>query len=281
MILALLILGGRNKKAVIIMSNSAAIIIPARYGSTRFPGKPLAMIAGQSMLSRVIDLARRAVQGIDDIQIAVATDDERIIDHAKELGTQAIMTGACKTGSDRVLDAAHQMDNTPDIILNLQGDAPFIPVSAVRAVLQTLMDNPDIPVATPVVNLSWEKLDHLRENKIHTPFSGTTCTRRNDGRAMWFSKQIIPAVRKEDRESALSPIYQHLGLYGYRLHALSNFCALPEGHYEKLEGLEQLRFLENDIPVYTAEITEMPLYSGIDSPDDLSRVEKLINTPSS
>lgn len=262
--------------------SKTAIIIPARYGSTRFPGKPLAMIGGQTMLSRVVALARAASAALGDVRIAVATDDQRIADHAQDIGAEAFMTGECKTGSDRVLQAALQMDPVPEIALNLQGDAPFIPQEAVRAVLQALLEGgAATQVATPVVQLPWDTLDKLRLQKQDTPFSGTTCARDAQGSAFWFSKQIIPAVRKEDRAAALSPVFQHLGLYGYRLDALKKFCALPEGVYEKLEGLEQLRFLENDIPIQTVAISSLPLYSGIDSPDDLERASQLIDMPSS
>ena len=253
------------------MSN-IAIIIPARYGSTRFPGKPLAMIAGQSMLSRVVAVAREAAQG--EASVTVTTEDQRIADHATEIGVDCILTGKCATGSDRVLAAAEQMDTQPDFIINLQGDAPFTPPSALRS----LMAHADKDVVTPVHRLSWEALDQLRENKETTPFSGTTCVRQNNGTALWFSKTIIPAIRKEDRAQTRSPVYQHIGLYGYRTEILKEFCALPEGHYEQLEGLEQLRFLENNIAIHTVEITVDTPQSGIDSPEDVARAEALLGS---
>lgn len=260
-----------------------AIIIPARYGSTRFPGKPLAMIAGQTMLGRVVDLARGVADVyVDDarcaVSVCVATDDTRIADHAAEVGVACVMTGVCATGSDRVLQAVAAMDvmDTPDFVLNLQGDAPLIPPFALHALIDSYLHDPDRAVVTPVYQLSWDALDMLRVNKQVTPFSGTTVVRADDGRAVWFSKHILPAIRKEDRSQPLSPVFQHLGVYGYRLDALEAFCALEEGIYERLEGLEQLRFLENGICVHTAEIPLEHSITGIDAPEDVVRAEAVL-----
>lgn len=260
-----------------------AIIIPARWASTRFPGKPLAMLAGKTMLSRVVDLARKAAADFPGTDLYVTTDDERIRAHAAEIGVPCLMTPeSCPTGSDRVLAAAKQLPEPPDFILNLQGDAPFTPVTALQALLDAYLEDPGLEVVTAVHRLSWADLDHLRENKKTTPFSGTTVTLTHDGKALWFSKNIIPALRKEPemrQTHPLSPVTQHFGLYGYRLKALEMFCALPQGLYETLEGLEQLRFLENGIGIraVSIDIADGPLHSGIDTPEDLVRAEKLLN----
>lgn len=260
-----------------------AIIIPARYGSTRFPGKPLAKIGGRSMLSRVVDVANEASAKFDNVSVHVTTDDERIADHANEINAHCIMTSeACRTGSDRALEAAQQLDEKPDFILNLQGDAPFTPVNAIEAVLQRLTDHPETQVATPVYQLSWVALTRFRTSKETTPFSGTCAAYGKDGKAFWFSKNIIPAIRKEAlmrEEMDGSPVYQHMGLYGYSYAALEKFCALPEGYYEKMEGLEQLRLIENGIPIHCVEIKleNENTISGIDTPEDLKRAEKLLN----
>lgn len=257
-----------------------AIIIPARFGSTRFPGKPLAEIAGQTMLSRVVDVAREAAAQFDDVGVFVTTEDQRIANHAKEIGVECIMTGDCATGSDRVLSAAKTLHEKPDFIVNLQGDAPFTPASVIVAILQEAQKY-DYSVITPVHRLSWADLDRLRELKKATPFSGTTCIRdAGDGRAVWFSKNIIPAIRQEDRSQDSSPIFQHMGLYGYRFDALEQFCALPQGYYEQLEGLEQLRLLENGIPIFTVKVLASPktIQAGIDSPEDLKRAEEMLGS---
>ena len=259
-----------------------AILIPARYGSTRFPGKPLAALAGKSMLERVWLTAQRAAEGFDDIHIAVATDDERIADHARDKGMGVLMTSAeCATGSDRVLEAAGQISPKPDIVVNLQGDVPIIPVTAIRAILQAFQDGVNHKVVTPVIRLSWSALDNLRERKKTTPFSGTTVVTRSDGLAHWFSKQIIPAIRDEEslrQSNQKSPILQHIGLYGYRMDVLERFSSFNISSYEHLEGLEQLRLIENRIPIHTVEVEveEALISSGVDTPEDLKRVEDLI-----
>lgn len=260
------------------------IIIPARYGSTRFPGKPLVKIAGQTMLSRVVDIAKKAANSLGDTQnitIAVATEDERILLHAEELGVHAVMTSDnCATGSDRVLEAVKKINPTSDFVFGLQGDAPFTPPEAIAKMVAAVQNNPDIQVITPVINLRWHELDQLRENKKQTPFSGTTAILNHDGQALWFSKNILPAIRKEDkyRTDEFSPVHQHLGLYGFRVATLEKFVALPQGKYEQLEGLEQLRLLENDIPIHTVtlDVKAGLAQAGIDSPEDVTRAEKLL-----
>lgn len=260
-----------------------AIIIPARYGSTRFPGKPLTLIGGQSMLSRVVSLAQTAMDKLDNVTLAVATEDQRIADHAAEIGVQCIMTSDnCATGSDRVLEALDQLDSDIEFVLGLQGDAPFTPPEAPIKMIEAFQANPEIEVITPVINLRWSELDKLREQKKITPFSGTTCVKDTNGKALWFSKNILPAIRKEDtmRESEFSPVFQHIGLYGYRTDILRKFVSLPQGHYEQLEGLEQLRLLENGISIQTIEL-DVPLglaQAGIDSPEDVQRAEKMLES---
>ncbi len=259
-----------------------AIAIPARYGSTRFPGKPLAMIAGKTMLNRVLDIANKAAEPYDDISVFIATDDKRIEDHAKELGAPCLQTlPSCRTGSDRVLSAIRQLNEWPDFIINLQGDAPFTPPKLIQQIFNAFKENPRAEVITPVHKLSWNDLDRLKEAKTKTPFSGTTAIINEQNRALWFSKNIIPAIRNEEtlrNESNISPIYQHIGLYGFRSDILEKFCLLPQGKYEKLEGLEQLRMLENDITIQTVniDISEGMIQSGIDSPEDIKRAEKHI-----
>lgn len=260
-----------------------AIIIPARYGSTRFPGKPLVQIGGQSMLSRVAAIAAQAAGHLKNITMAVATEDERIAEHCREIGVECVMTSDhCKTGSDRVLEAAQQLGGDFDFVLGLQGDAPFTPVEAPLKIIETFMGDPTVEVVTPVVALRWEELDALRESKKITPFSGTTCVRDTKGRALWFSKNILPAIRKEDamrRSGDFSPVFQHIGLYGFRFDILKKFVTLPEGHYEKLEGLEQLRLLENGISIQTVELqVDLGMaQAGIDSPEDVERAERILS----
>lgn len=258
-----------------------AIIIPARYASTRFPGKPLALINGRAMIDHVHDLAVRASRNIKDVSIIVATDDNRIEDHCLSRSYSVLKTSsACKTGSDRVLEAAIKLPEEPDIVINLQGDAPLIPVEAIEKVIYCFANTPDTQAATPVKQLSWEELSRLRRRKRITPFSGTTAILGKHDKALWFSKMLIPLIRDEEKmleNDPVSPVYQHLGLYGYRLDTLKKFVNTPQGLYERLEGLEQLRFLENDIPIQCVRLSASALiHSGIDSPEDVDSVESLL-----
>lgn len=255
------------------------IAIPARYGSTRFPGKPLAMIGGKTMLTRVVNIARGLAENHEGLFYFVTTDDRRIADHAKDINAPCIITpSSCPTGSDRVLSAIRQLDEWPDYIINLQGDAPFTPPSVIEAMITEFKRNPTAEVVTPVHQLTWSDLDRLRTSKETTPFSGTTAAINTQGQALWFSKNIIPAIRKEEelrQAGPLSPVHQHMGLYGYRVDVLEKFCTLPMGTYETLEGLEQLRMLENGIKIQTVTVDIAPghIQSGIDTPQDVERAE--------
>jgi 3-deoxy-manno-octulosonate cytidylyltransferase (CMP-KDO synthetase) len=259
------------------------IVIPARYASTRFPGKPLALIKGQTMLARVVRLSWAAAEGMKNVSVVVATDDDRIMAHCRELGVTAVMTSPkAPSGTDRVAEAVRQMQDKPDFILNMQGDAPLTPPHFLRAMIDAFLKAP-CDAITAVTQLNWEALDKLRLNKQSTPFSGTTVVFDDStGNAFWFSKNILPVLREEKKlrqQSDQSPIFRHIGLYGYSLPVLEKYVALPEGKFEKLEGLEQLRFLENGytircVPVDFKGCANM---SGIDSPEDIARAEALID----
>lgn len=256
------------------------IVIPARIGSTRFPAKPLHKIAGHSLVSRVADVAARVAAARSDMSYVIATDDHAIMDHAAEIGAPAVMTDPeLPSGTDRALAAAHAQDEAPDFILNLQGDAPFTPPTYLSALIEAATTT-TADVVTPVVQLDWAALDTIRDQKTREPFSGTSCIRREDGMALWFSKQIIPAIRKEEKLRAaepLSPVFRHIGLYGFRMAALERFSALPVGHYEELEGLEQLRFLENGMSIMTVAVEPgANAMWGIDTPEDARFAEDLI-----
>lgn len=259
-----------------------AIIIPARYASTRLPGKPLAMIRGQTMLERVVKLSRAAIHGLPEVSIYVATDDERINAHCKQLDVAVINTSPdAPSGTDRVAEAVATLPDKPDFILNMQGDAPLTPPDFLRAMITAFATSP-CDVVTPVTQLTWEQLDKLRENKKTTPFSGTTAVFNEvTGHAYWFSKNIIPVIRKEAelrQKSPLSPIFRHIGIYGYSLPMLQKYITLPESKFEKLEGLEQLRILENQhsIRCVPVDFKGRANMSGIDSPEDIARAESLI-----
>jgi 3-deoxy-manno-octulosonate cytidylyltransferase (CMP-KDO synthetase) len=256
------------------------IVVPARFGSKRLPGKPLVCIAGRTLLERVAAIARAAAAMAGDCTVVIATDDQRILDHAAALGCEAVMTASdISSGSGRACAVATARTPKPGIVVNLQGDAPFVPPELVARLLSTARES-RADCVTPVVRLDWAALDLLRAHKEGTPFSGTTCIRAADGHALWFSKTILPAIRDEAalREAEpFSPVYRHLGLYAYRLDALERFEATPPTAYEQLEGLEQLRFLETGMTIQTVE-TPSPRHamSGIDTVDDVAMAERLI-----
>lgn len=260
-------------------SASDLIVVPARFGSTRLPGKPLLKIAGRTLLERVVAVARTAAAKAGECQVIVATDDERIAEYAHGLDVDVALTAtSLDSGSARACAVAQQCAQLPRYVINLQGDAPFIP-PAIVAGLIAMLRQCEGDVATPVYQLDWARLDRLRAHKVSAPFSGTTCVRAKDGRALWFSKAILPAIRDEAqlRAQANSPVWQHLGLYGYSMAALEWFASAPPSLYEALEGLEQLRFLENGWPVTTLEV-DPPAHalSGIDTPADLALAEEAI-----
>lgn len=268
------------------------IVIPARYGSTRLPAKPLAMIAGKTMIERVVAIARNAKEIIEDnelagVDIVVATDHEEIMQECAKIAVPAVMTSPdCPTGTDRVFEAYEKMiaENGKRYVflINLQGDAPLTPPHfIVQMVERFLQHEEDADIITPVTRLSWDTLDALREQKKVTPFSGTTVTFNAENRALWFSKQIIPAIRDEQDardQSDMSPVHRHIGLYGYKTESLARYNDLNKTHYETLEGLEQLRALENDMAIYCVPVSYGAHIgmSGVDSPEDIKRAEDII-----
>lgn len=256
------------------------IVVPSRYASTRFPQKPLHMIAGQSLLARVAAIAKLCAQTSPEVSYVVATDHEAIESHAKQVGAPVVMTEPdLPSGTDRALAAANAFAPEAEFVVNLQGDAPFTPPSYISAIIEAGRTT-SLDAVTPIVQMSWEDLDELRERKLETPFSGTTCIVNAKDEALWFSKNILPAMRKEKKlreASYKSPVWRHIGLYGYKRAALETFVGLSEGHYESLEGLEQLRFLENGLRMQAVKVAAAPSAMwGIDTPQDAAHAEALI-----
>ncbi|MBD1583984.1 3-deoxy-manno-octulosonate cytidylyltransferase family protein [Pseudoalteromonas sp. S16_S37] len=260
------------------------IVIPARYGSTRLPGKPLIKIAGREMLLRVADIANHVSKHQPQCDYVVATDDERIVQLCQQHQVPCMMTSPkCSSGTERCYDVLQQLTDKPDFIVNLQGDNPLCPPWFISGLIESWRASSAGEVFTPYVDLTWQELDKLREVKKITPFSGTTVQVNKDQHALTFSKNIIPAIRKEAdmrKSSELSPVKRHIGLYGYTAKALEAYFALPESTYENCEGLEQMRFLENAmivkmVPVSYQGRTGM---SGVDSPEDIERAQAIIAT---
>lgn len=280
------------------------IVIPARYHSSRFPGKPLAPILGIPMLQRVWDLAQAVTRSVSHVEAVVATEDDRIMSFCASRGIRAVLTSDhCQSGTERAKEVVVALDHPASFILNFQGDNALCPPEFLMALITAFRENKDEQrVITPFVRLNWQALDRFRQIKEQTPFSGTTVVFSQDYYAKWFSKQILPAIRNEShwREvgcnpghevatpaadakevraaESMSPVCRHIGLYGYHREVLLNIDALRPTEYEQLEGLEQLAFLENDIPIKMVEVDYRGRegMSGIDSPEDIARAEAII-----
>lgn len=239
-------------------------IIPARWESSRFPGKPLALLGGKPMILWVMEAASRA-KSLD--QVIVATDDSRILDTVIQAGGKAQMTSPeHATGSDRISEVA--ADGEWDIVVNIQGDEPLIdPVEIDRAV-EGLKNNPDVPVSTlkaPVRSV--EEFIDPNVVKVVTD---------KRGRALYFSRSAIPFDRdgSMDGENSLKGLFRHLGLYAYKKIFLIEFTRMPATFLEKQEKLEQLRILESGNPILVLEASCVS--PGVDCPEDLTRLESLI-----
>lgn len=250
--------------------SDAVIIIPARYQSTRLPGKPLAAIAGRSMIERVWRIAR-SVSGVSGVY--VATDNDAIAKAVTAFGGQAVMTSAeCRNGTERAIQAVERLGLSPDTVINLQGDAPITPPWVVQALVDGMAADAQAAMCTPAVRLTGPALARFLEEKKVTPTSGTTVVTDKRGYALYFSKAVIPYPRGGEPEAL-----RHIGLYAYRFATLKQLAALPMGRLEAAEKLEQLRALENGIGVKVVEVDYRGRsHASVDSPEDVARVERII-----
>lgn len=246
-------------------------VIPARYGSTRFPGKPLHEIAGVPMAERVRRLAA-AAPSID--RVLVATDDDRIATAIKGFGGEAVMTPeSCRNGTERCYEAVKAFASPEDVIVNLQGDAPLTPPWVIDAAAAAMAEDPALQLATPAVALTEDAYAKLASAKAAGEVGGTTVVFDKAMNALYFSKAIIP-FRRED---AGVPVHKHIGLYAYRFKTLETLVALEPTPLERTESLEQLRALENGIPIRIV----MTDYRGrtpwsVDSPRDAEIAAQII-----
>jgi 3-deoxy-manno-octulosonate cytidylyltransferase (CMP-KDO synthetase) len=250
------------------------IVIPARYASSRFPAKPLAKIAGVSLLSRVIAIAK-AVPKID--AVFVATDSEEIAKHVVASGHDVIMTSeGCRNGSERVWEAVQSLADKPRVVINLQGDAVLMPPWIIGALASEMESDRSVSIATPAARLSREQYLAMAEMKAKGIVSGTTVTFGNSRNALYFSKAIIPFAREWPKDGE-SPFYQHIGVYAYTYDALKSYVELPMGRLEQVEQLEQLRALENGMPIRVVEVSmKGRTVWSVDNPQDITRVEQII-----
>ena len=238
-------------------------IIPARYASTRFPGKPLAVLGGKTVIQRVYEQASSVLP-----EAYVATDDERILHAVEAFGGRAVMTRADhKSGTDRIEEAAEKIGTDADVIINVQGDEPFIQRSQIETLMQ-LFEHADTQIGT--LGKRFETIDAaLNPNspKIVTDLQGF---------ALYFSRSVIPFVRGQEQAVWLEkyPFLKHLGLYAYRREVLCEVTKLPQSPLEMAESLEQLRWLENGFRIRVG-LTDVETV-GIDTPEDLQRAEEFL-----
>jgi 3-deoxy-manno-octulosonate cytidylyltransferase (CMP-KDO synthetase) len=239
-------------------------IIPARYGSTRFPGKPLAFIAGKALIQRVVEQTQRA-SALSEV--IVATDDARIARAAEKFCRVEMTSPDHPSGSDRIAEVARRC--ACDAVVNVQGDEPLIDPAVIDAVANALLTNEMSTAATRLRDLS----EYENPNVVKVVVS----TR---GQALYFSRRTIPFVRDAASGSpaeqlAAFPFLKHLGIYGYGRETLLRLVGFPLSPLEKAEKLEQLRALENGISIRVAEVSYESV--GVDSPEDVARVEKLLS----
>lgn len=238
-------------------------IIPARYASSRFPGKPLAMLGGKMVIERVVE----QVSSILD-NVYVATDDQRIYDAVTGFGGRAIMTRTDhQSGTDRIREAYEKIGENVDVIINIQGDEPFIQQSQIKTVMECFNDE-NTQIAT--LGKPFETME-----AVQNPNSPKIVI-DNNGYAMYFSRSEIPFVRNTDKKEWINkyPFMKHIGLYAYRSNVLKEITELPQSSLELAESLEQLRWLQNGykIKVGTTDVETV----GIDTPDDLKRAEEYL-----
>lgn len=259
---------------------SVLIAIPARYASHRYPGKPLVPLRGAAGAARTLIRrsweAAMAVDGVD--RVVVATDDARIRDEAERFGAEVVMTSpACANGTERCAEAHAAIGGGYEIVVNLQGDAPLTPAWFVSDLVAGLRSDPDAEIATPVLRCDGRTLATLKSDRAEGRVGGTTAVFDAASRALYFSKEVIPYTATVYAPEAETPAFHHVGVYAYRAAALAAYPTWPHGPLETLEGLEQLRFLENGRHVLCVEVEARGrLFWELNNPEDVPRLEAMM-----
>lgn len=261
-------------------SSSFAIIIPARYASTRYPGKPLVPLRGAGGISkRLIQRSWECAAAVPgSAGVWVATDDERIASEVERFGGQVVMTSPdCRNGTERCADAAARLGPMADIFVNLQGDAPLSPTFLVEKLVADLDRDTEVQMSTAAVRCSRSTYAHLAADAAAGRVGGTTAVFNRSGRALYFSKQIIPHLPGPALESSVVPVHLHLGIYAYRPQALVAYYQAEISVLEELEGLEQLRFLDLGLPVSIVQLDTLAWDSiELNNPSDVPAIERVL-----
>jgi 3-deoxy-manno-octulosonate cytidylyltransferase (CMP-KDO synthetase) len=255
------------------------ILIPARYQSTRYPGKPLVELKGASgtpkpLIQRSVEAARRVaeVHGV-----FVVTDDDRIADACTGLRVGVIMTSPeCRNGTERCAEALSSL-HEPDLVINFQGDALLTPPGFVEALIARMQQDSDALVATPAMRLKSDEVRVLQAEEAAGRVGGTTVVADEAGYALYFSKRLIPHLPAGTLDSEVSPVRLHVGVYAYSRQALERYVATPVSELETLEGLEQLRFLAAGMPVAVVDVERPPFgLRELNNPEDVAPIEQAL-----
>jgi len=257
----------------------SVILIPARYQSSRFPGKPLVDLRGASgsakpLIQRSVEAARR-VAGVSGV--FVTTDDERIADACAGFGVGVIMTSPdCRNGTERCAEALAQLHN-PELVINFQGDALLTPPGFVEALIARMANDRDALVATPAMRLRSEEVRVLQAEEAAGRVGGTTVVTDAQGYALYFSKRLIPHLPERALDAEMSPVRLHVGVYAYRPEALEHYAATSVSELEQLEGLEQLRFLAAGARVGVVDVaTPSFALRELNNPEDVAPIEQAL-----
>ncbi len=255
---------------------NTVILIPARYASSRYPGKPLVELKGATgspkpLIHRSVEAARR-VRGVSGVY--VVTDDERIAEASTAANVGVIMTSPdCRNGTERCAEALAQLHD-PDLVINFQGDALLTPPGFVEALVARMADDRDALVATPAMRLRSGEVRALQDEEAAGRVGGTSVVVNNLSQALYFSKRLIPHLPDSALSDEMSPVRLHVGVYAYRPEALQRYVATPVSQLETLEGLEQLRFLVAGIPVAVVDVETPPFaLRELNNPEDVAPIE--------
>ena len=258
---------------------NTVILIPARYQSSRYPGKPLVGLKGaggaaKPLIQRSVEAARR-VAGVSGV--FVTTDDERIADACAGFGVGVIMTSpACRNGTERCAEALAQLHG-PELVINFQGDALLTPAGFVEALIARMESDRDAMVATPAMRLRSEEVRALQTEEAAGRVGGTSVVTDAQGHALYFSKRLIPHLPAGALDQAMSPVRLHVGIYAYRPQPLDLYVATPPSELEQLEGLEQLRFLDAGVPIAVVEVETPPFaLRELNNPEDVAPIEQAL-----
>ena len=258
---------------------NSVILIPARYQSSRYPGKPLAPLKGATgiakpLIHRSVEAARR-VNGISGVY--VVTDDERIAQSCREAKVGVIMTSpACRNGTERCAEALTEL-HEPDLVINFQGDALLTPPGFVEALIARMDSDRDALVATPAMRLRSDEVRALQAEENAGRVGGTTVVMNDAGHALYLSKRLIPHLPPAALDGVMAPVHLHVGVYAYRPQALERYVTTPVSELETLEGLEQLRFLAAGIPMAVVEVETPPFtLRELNNPEDVAPIEQAL-----